>query len=446
MLQLTPRLVALFAVVAVLAAGPQVRRRLAPVLVVLAMVIPRPLLTLVPNFEPHVGIAPASLGLDLASAVLLAALLMVRRYPVRPWIALAGTGFVLSMAVGLATWGVDSRHLSGALLLVVAWLAFGFGSTLAGAGWLTGPRYRWLSWTLCGVLTIEVVVTLLQSLGVKLMFADVVSDVDFKNRAFGTFDHPSTVGKFCALALVIVLPGFRSADRTQRRLSGYAVLASFVATGLSQSRANSVALAAAVGLWWFLHNLPSQARRVRKRWNARTAVIAAVALLVVLPALALTLQRSSEDTGAVRTHLMEVGLPFVRAGLVSGLGVNSYVEIVGQLDSVTARGYPIHNTFLLLLSELGLAGAALFFFPIAATCTAAFRRVFHDTEMGTWSRSYLSCLPGIVVIAATGWGMASGTTVICWYLVTGTAYGAVTYRARSSLNVTPSPPVAAISG
>ncbi len=394
----------------------------------LSFVLSPHLLTVAGSDFTHVGIAPGTLRVETFAVVLVGALAVTARRSSRAWIRVGFISFLVCLIVGLSTWGFDARHLSGAVNLAFAWLAFLLGARLASDGWRSGRQYRSFSWAIASLLVIETAVSAAQNIGVNIHFRPESANVGIADRSIGTFDHPGTLGKFCALWLLLALPGLRSSDKTQRRLSAFIIFASLAASGFTEARANTVALIASLFIWSLLGSARANSVAASRRpLSGRRLIFGAATILFAVPAAVTSLERFAVDAhGGSRGHFLAVGLPFVRSNLVRGLGVNSYVEVVGQVDRLTRLGYPIHNAFLLLIAELGLVPALAFFLPIIVTTGACLKRIGVPGEARLWSRAYVACLPGLLLIAATGWGMAADTTVVCWLFTTGFVYGAAT--------------------
>lgn len=312
---------------------------------------------------------------------------------------------------------VDVSWLAFAsLLLAMTWLSWGSGLDVwAGnvlffvsiLGWFVGRRLgigvlrsnheslRVVYAGLCLIMFVQAVFSIRQ----------VVTHSTGDGRAIGTFDHPSLPGKYLLLTLPLLLPGSVSGDKKSRVLSNCALVFGFVALGLSQSRANLIAVVGVLLAWAFVFRRPTHDGRLgflsRLRWPI-------ILVLGVLPFVNSILDRFAEDPdGGQRGPLLDAAADMIHIVGWGGTGPNNYVMTAKQFEIIVAQtGYPVHNSFFLGFLELGAIGVGLFSLLILATVVVAFRRRNSEVSMTANSaRSYLVTLFGVLVIGYSSWGL-----------------------------------------
>lgn len=287
--------------------------------------------------------------------------------------------------------------------LALACLAWVVGAFLRDAvdGRITAQRVFVL--LLLGVLTLQAVVAGLQYLGVDI-FTSTGPNADLtEGRSTGTFSHPGNLGKVVFFITMMLLPLSLSPDRLVRRTANVAILLSLVPVGFSESRANFIALLTMLVGWAIISPRTSGAVRGRLLIPGAVLIVGLVFLEPILDRFA------SDPEGGARVRLMDVALAHIWDNPWFGVGPAMYTSYFGQFDIVTARGWPVHNAFVLQAAELGLLGAVLLFVPLlVAPAISAVKasRVVGDSQAS--ARALLAAIPGIIIIAITGWSLTNG--------------------------------------
>lgn len=241
-------------------------------------------------------------------------------------------------------------------------------------------------------------------------------DVAVTSRAIGTLGHPANLSKVAFLLMLVLLPLTASTYRTVRRWAVGGIVVAVLLASITISRANILAVVLTLVLWliWSPRGLT-----LGQRLFLLTG-LASVSLL----ALPTVIDRFVDDPdGGARPELLGAGLNQISTNLWGGTGLNSYILKVSEFDPATRLGYPVHNTFLFVLAEFGLVCAILFFIPLLVMAIRAFRRVVGLASFATpWARTFICAAPGFLIITLTGWGMASGSSLILWFLINGYFY------------------------
>lgn len=320
----------------------------------------------------------------------------------------------LYLAVGFMFFWDGEAGGSGAVVNVLLAISAWVGGSLLGQ-YVRKSVYveTTLALLLTGVVIFELVVCVLQVIGVGV-FATSGRTLDLEGgRANGTFQHPADVGKVVTLCLVLLLPLMRSQSKTVRRFASTAVLASLVPVALSESRANFIAALAMILLWSVIR--PQERGEIGRR-----ILLPAAVGIVALFFLNGILERFQQDPlGGQRQHFTEVALEQLARTPWFGVGPGAYIRVVGQFDALTAEGWPVHNIFLLQAVELGIVGAALFFLPVVILAVRAIRLLPVRGREGDFARGAIAYIPAIAIMGATGWGLLSPGMAALMFFVFG---------------------------
>jgi len=393
-----------------------------------AMFLPSPIFWTGPHAS-YVGISSRSPALYTSTAVLIAAtMLPLRRAPPSIGLmSLLSTGY---LGLGFVVfWPTEALVLSGVTHFLVALLAFHLGIRLALSGLLlTGTYEKFLAIIVLALLG-QLLLCIVQLFGYPLSIYPDISNFLAEGRVVGSFNHPSTLGKFCLVLVPVVAPTFFSRGLSFRLGWSIAVL-TVVLSGLTRARANTLAICVALGIV-ALVGLMKQNRGLSGR---RVLTIAACGAAAA-GALSVTFQRLGFKDSGDRQHFMEVALNALGSVWRTGLGANRYLEVIGPTDALSAAGFPVHNFVVLLAVELGVVGMALVAYPAWITLGTSVRACFSLSSRSTWAIGYMASVPGLLIIGLTGWGMLAGTTLHFWYFCTGLSYGMLRLQRSSAADV-----------
>jgi O-antigen ligase len=362
-------------------------------------------LALLPMASPiYAGMATASPTLyTYTVAIAIAAVVLAVRAPratlggVLPWLPL----FAWLIGSSVVAWEPTPRLWSGLIHLALGAAAFAIGVG-AGAQERDGepsPLAQPVPWLFAAVAWIQFLAVALALAGLPLRTLTFALAQDVHGRATGLTTHPGELSKllfFCAMC-ALVLPQRTTRERWLAWSTFGVILAGVF---LTQSRAVLGGLVAIIGIFVGLEFAAG-------RWQRRHAVVLGMTGLLALASIPWIINRFAADTGA-RGHTMRVALDAIRDHPWTGVGPNSYVAVVGQTDRLTATGVPVHNIFLLSAAELGAIGALLLCLPFVAVAVRAVRALRTSRGADPAARVVVAALPGVVVMAVTGWGLLQG--------------------------------------
>lgn len=365
----------------------------------------------------HYGIAPSAPTFWLSDVLLALALLAIWANG-GSW----GTGWLL-VVVGISSgillmtvWGNTPEQWSGLKVYLTAIIAFGVGRKLGEM--LTETSAVVLAWTSLIVCGVEFVATVAQSVGIMLVRAGNTNAAVWINqgRMVGLFDHPSFLGKTVLLQLCFLLPLTASSRALTRRLANTAIVLGTIAVFLTLARANIAAIIAAVLLWTILSR---RATTIAVRLAIAGLIGGVLIAMNSGPIAALQARQYEDPAGGFRDSIFDIGLGQISSAPLTGTGPNYYAEVVGQFDRLAASGYPLHNSFLYPIAELGIPLALLVFWPVISTIAQTIRRVAENQRLDAQAAALLSIIPGLILVAWTGWGLIVSDALQLWFLAFG---------------------------
>jgi hypothetical protein len=364
-------------------------------------------IALLPMASPiYAGIATASPTVyTYTVAIVVAVALMAVRAPrhllggVLPWTPL----FVWLLAQTVFSWDSSPRLYSGLLHLALGAAAFALGVVAAAPTGDDAPErgaaasVHLVPWLFAAVAWIQLLAVTLALIGLPLRTLTWALAQDANGRATGLTSHPGELSKllfFCAM-FALALPR----RTTRERWVAWSTLgATLVGVSLTQSRAPLAGIVAMIAIFVALDFAAGR----WQRWHAVALGMTGVLALASIPWM---IRRFATDAGD-RGHTMRVALETIGQYPVSGVGVNDYVAVVGETDRLTSTGVPVHNVFLLSAAEIGILGALLLWLPMVAVSVRAVRDLRRGSDITV--RVLVSALPGIVLMAMTGWGLLQG--------------------------------------
>ncbi|GAB3616252.1 hypothetical protein GCM10027416_08090 [Okibacterium endophyticum] len=306
-------------------------------------------------------------------------------------------------------WDTSNLHLAGFTHYIGAFLFWAIGFELSKG--LDPHSSRAVIWPklIVSFLVIQLGVSVLELVGIPLpgIVSGTTREVE-NGRIFGTVGNSGTLGKIAFLILIVLLPFAMSKTRNVRAWGLTGVLLAVVLTALTLGRANMAAvLILILGSLLFASSSLGIGRRV--------LLLGALVIAAFIFGDAF-LQRFLDDPeGTIRPQLSLAAFEQMSQTLWQGVGPNSYVEVVGSWDITTARGFPVHNAFLLAIAELGLVLGVILFVPFAKVAWRAARGVVVSSDQSGFARTLLFACPGLVIVLATGWGMLNGF-MLCLFM------------------------------
>ena len=189
-------------------------------------------------------------------------------------------------------------------------------------------------------------------------------------RVSGLMGHPTFFGSFLTL-LIPVSFGFLLSKKSKRWSSSKYVAVLALTLGLislfatfSRSGWMAIVLSGMIFIWL---GTKKNVRALKFWLLAAMIMIIVVALSIFVPAFFSRLQSFNDiwtiGNGRGRINLVLQAWEMIKQAPVWGVGLNRFTQVMSTNDlSLEARGFlfPVHNTFLLFFSELGVPAGLLF--------------------------------------------------------------------------------------
>jgi O-antigen ligase len=175
-------------------------------------------------------------------------------------------------------------------------------------------------------------------------------------RAYGTLPHPNILGGFLLLCFIGCIAIY---VRKERPIALSLSLLALGACTLAMSFSRSAWLGA--GAFLFILLVKSKFFETKKIFIA-VAVIAFAFVATLVPLRSLFLSRTSTATPSEsfavvgRTWLIQKALTYTRERPLTGVGIGSFIIQLAKRDGQRDFVEPVHNSPILVLSELGIFG------------------------------------------------------------------------------------------
>lgn len=359
----------------------------------------------------HTTIAGATWSLASYQVALILAALIVPG-----WMVLKGIAPpllflpVLLLVVAVAQANTPPHVLMGVAQWGFVALAWGFGWALSRGVGRGQISETFLAVVLTGAVTAQAVGVLMQIVGLSGVSTIEIGALTVP-RVSGFAGHSGNLGKILILLVVLLLPLTRSSNRAARNWSIVGTATAFVLVTLTFSRANTLAIIGVLGIWFVFGPGAGLVRRI---------VMPAIMVVVALPVLILLVQRNASDPGGgSRPELLESALTQIGRTFWFGVGPNGYLSTVSEISAMAAGGLPVHSALLLAFAELGLVGSIFVAVPLIAVIVGALMTIRRGGRHGLVALAFVSALPGLAVIAATGWGLMYMQILLLLMLVVG---------------------------
>jgi len=211
-------------------------------------------------------------------------------------------------------------------------------------------------------------------LGIANHSAGVLGDIVIETadgrwlRAYGAFNHPNILAGFLALGLVSGLLLWLNDQKSRLKLLAILVSCLIITAGLFFTFSRSACLSLTITLPFFVYygfkKLPHQER---KRFVTLIfgIILTLTALTYIFSPLVATRSKFSNRLEAIsavdRLSQIKITKNIIIGHPLLGVGLNNYTATLANLNP-SASAYdlqPVHNSYLLILTELGLVGLCL---------------------------------------------------------------------------------------
>ena len=281
---------------------------------------------------------------------------------------LAGLGLVAAGALSVLGAADRALALLGLVAVVRSYLVFLY----VAANVRETAGLRWIVNALVGAVLVQEVLGLAQyltrsSLGLTALGeSGELMTMAFGGEVFvrvgGTLLHPNQFANFLGLVLPIALAMLVLGRRPFRSKVAFAAvfvlgLLVFIVT-FSRTGWLHVAASTAVVLAFALRG--GKVRTDVANFLIVGALVAAMLLLVFSGAIYARVFHSDPILVTARLDMGKVALRMIADRPVLGVGINNYVRALPSYDRIGVLEAPVHDLYLLLAAETGLAGLAAF--------------------------------------------------------------------------------------
>ena len=203
--------------------------------------------------------------------------------------------------------------------------------------------------------------------GVIAPFGYSTNESSFLYRVSGTLGHPTFFASWLSLLLPIGLGKLAVAAKKQVKIiSGMSIAAGVLALFATYSRSGWIALGVTGALFVGFFARKKKILLLVSRW--RWVLLAGVVIIFLYGGYFFTRLQSfsyifSLGSGRGRVELTEEAVEMIRSFPFFGVGLNHFTQTMVTQNVSGAAAYflyPVHNTWLLFASELGLPAVFLF--------------------------------------------------------------------------------------
>ncbi len=181
-------------------------------------------------------------------------------------------------------------------------------------------------------------------------------------RAYGTFPHPNVLAGFLVILLIAILIFFYQSQRKKIKLLAFSLLlVFFFGLLLTFSRSSWLVFLLAFGAisWWEIFVLKKQIKR-NLTFVSLFLLIAFLLILLFFPYIKARFYL--EPYQLIRIERTEFATNLIKSHPIKGVGIGNFVP--GLLKEAKLKNWqyqPVHNSYLLIISEIGFIGFLLFF-------------------------------------------------------------------------------------
>lgn len=226
-------------------------------------------------------------------------------------------------------------------------------------------------------------------------FGYVTTDTGPLYRVSGFFGHPTFFGALLSLLLPVGISHWLNSKNTKGNIThniyGIATVFGLIAVAATLSRSAWIALLVCFGIiFWKLFS-KGQTKTIKKiiLWTMGILIILMIFFGSQLLTRASTLSSlASLSSGRVRLDLMKQAIMITGEYPLFGTGLNLFTQAMNAHDlppEIKGFMYPVHNTFLLFFSELGIPAGLLFLLFTAYCLLSSWRKAKQNwMYFGIW--------------------------------------------------------------
>ncbi len=211
-------------------------------------------------------------------------------------------------------------------------------------------------------------------------------------RAYGTFPHPNTLALFLSICLIAWwYTAWEYVAHSTRRLLIEGTAGALLVTGFMMTFSRAYLAIMGAG---FLFLLLTALRRGGREWIQKAVILGASAVVLsvlLLPELSARFSLSANDTNlAERAFYSDAAFGFIREHPLLGVGLGNFTTALAQKVQSLEMWMlqPAHNVYLLVASEIGVAG----FLVLCALLAYSMASALRSGGAARWSAGMIALL------------------------------------------------------
>lgn len=245
--------------------------------------------------------------------------------------------------------------------------------------------------------------------GTEETMVETIAGSDVK-RFSGLFKHPALLGNFLLMYLPLSLGGIL----TNRNLWIRLVIAASAGIGFSAliitySRAAIIGM----GIAMTLITLTLFYKRIVKwstiAWLVMFELLVTVGILIWKGGDIYSRFTQSESPSIiVRFELVDIAIAMIEDHPILGVGLNNFANLVRDYERLTLYvsdfRHPVHNLFLLEVSETGILGGMFFLFFLIGIIITAFKAFNHSSSLRRYmATAVASSFVAFLIVSISDW-------------------------------------------
>lgn len=214
-------------------------------------------------------------------------------------------------------------------------------------------------------------------------------------RPYGTFSHPNVLAGFLLVGLVFLATVFRKAEKWKKILIRGVVLLGSITLCLTLSRTAIVLGIVMLGMLLF-HIVAFKTRKYQLQVIGGSLLVLSILVLFLFPRFVGV--NITGESVVLREELLQASWQMFISHPVMGVGLQNFLV---NLPAVAPRLpiQPVHNIFMLVLSETGIVGFLLFIYMLGKTILHVWSSSFESQFM---KNNRIFVLVGLFIFVTVG--------------------------------------------
>ncbi len=236
-------------------------------------------------------------------------------------------------------------------------------------------------------------------------------------RPYATFPHPNVLGGFLAVTLPIIYVAlcdkrleYMGMTTLKKRIGWTVFVLGSIGLCITMSRSAVLVGAAAIIVLMGNRMRREYARRksksnvhmfIRSPLLKRAAVLTSITVIAVLGILVLRRFIPNDESIDIRTHLNAAALAEWMTSPIIGVGLGNFLTHLPDIYVLRPVSFlqPVHNIYLLILSETGLVGGVTFLVLVVLTIKGYVVRIMDEKDPDNAGfHTYLMSFVGLLLL------------------------------------------------